>query len=144
MSQQPGSPKRLDGNQGSGTRRSQNLAIQILNGDTPIYSVGNDIYQVPSQSSLGMYYNVNLQRPTCSCPAWRKQKYPCKHVYAARMFKEKTVHSAPHVPQPNPYENPPDYDRVRDAQRRCIRELLRCMGIAVTAYSANGGFDHAA
>jgi hypothetical protein len=43
----------------------------------------------------------------------------------------------------NPYKNPADYDRVRDSQRRCIRELLRCMGTAITMYSANGGLDDA-
>jgi hypothetical protein len=116
----------------SDSSRRKNLALQILNGEAPIKDMGGGIYEVPSQSVGGEYYAVNLNRNTCECPDWRKRKYPCKHIYAARMFRDGTTSTTEFASEPNPYRNPPYYDRLRREQRECIRAMLRCVGARVT------------
>jgi len=114
------------------SEKRKNLALQILNSARPIKDCLGGIFEVPSITEGGKYYTVNLNRLTCECPDWRKRKRPCKHIWAARMFRHKIEPGAEGalVAHSNPYKNPPYYDRLRRARKPCVRELLRCAGVA--------------
>ena len=43
---------------------------------------GREAFGVPSQSTPGLYYLVDLR--TCTCPDARSRGLPCKHVAAVR------------------------------------------------------------
>lgn len=122
-----GAPKRKDSD------KRKNLALQILRDSRPIKDQLGGIFDVPSQSGP-RYYTVNLTRNSCECPDWRKRHRPCKHIWAARMWREKIEPNATEafVPHSNPYQNPPYYDRLRRVRKPCVREMLRCLGKAVT------------
>jgi hypothetical protein len=114
------------------SKRRKNLAIQIFYGDRPIVLIGKSIYSVPSGTSGDIAYIVNLKRNICECKFWRKTHETCKHIYAARMYREQ-IEGRP-VPAPETglepvvYKHPPYYEKLRRVRRPCMRELLRCIG----------------
>lgn len=114
------------------SKRRMNLALQIFYGDRPIVLIGVGIYSVPSATSGEEAYIVNLIRNTCDCKFWRRTHAICKHIYAARLYREQ-IEGRP-VPEPEPgsepavHRHPPHYEKLRRVRRPCMRELLRCVG----------------
>ena len=51
-------------------------------------------YSVESSSKKGRWYNVDLKKPWCDCPAYKfrhlKAKSACKHIAAVRKYIEET------------------------------------------------------
>lgn len=108
-------------------RRIQSRALHILYGSAPIHRLSDDVWSVPSETEGGVYYTVNLRRPTCECPDWRKRKHQCKHMLAAILYRG---HVSGPSEQPNcatQHRNPSYYDRMRSMRRPCVRGILRCV-----------------
>lgn len=113
-------------------RRSR--ALQIVNGEAPIVHVGGDVFSVPSETRCARYV-VNMKNLTCECAYWRKMHAPCKHIEAVRIFRS---NNAPRLngaaqPLPNPYKNPPWYDKAAAKQLPIFLLLARSLAIALDA-----------
>ena len=55
-----------------------------------IHPVSPGTWSVPSCSGENTYLGW-LRHESCNCPDFRRHHSPCKHVYAARVVKAKTV-----------------------------------------------------
>jgi len=114
------------------SKRRKNLAIQIFYGERPIVLIGIGIYSVPSGTSGDIAYIVNLIRNTCECKFWRKEHLTCKHIYAARMYRQQieggTLPGPESAVESGAHKHPPYYEKLRRVRRPCMRELLRCIG----------------
>ncbi len=114
------------------SKRRMNLALQIFYGERPIVLIGMGIYSVPSGTSGDIAYIVNLIRNTCECKFWRAHHVTCKHIYAARMYREQieggTVPGPESAVESGAHKHPLHYEKLRRVRRPCMRELLRCIG----------------
>lgn len=133
--QKPGSQRKLtrqDRHVPMESKRRKNLAIQIFYGERPIVLMGMCIYSVPSGTRGDIAYIVNLIRNTCECEFWRKHHVTCKHIYAARMYREhiegRPVPAQESAAESGAHKHPPYYEKLRRVRRPCMRELLRCIG----------------
>ena len=53
-------------------------------------------FKVKSSSNSKLFYNVDLQVPRCSCEAWLKCHFPCKHFFAVfNTFDECSFNTLP-------------------------------------------------
>jgi hypothetical protein len=111
----------------SQSRRIHSRALHILYGSAPIHRLSDDVWSVPSETEGGVYYTVNLRRPTCECPDWRKRKHQCKHMLAAVLYRGGVSAPSEQPSCANEYRNPSYYDRMRIMRRPCVREMLRCI-----------------
>lgn len=114
--------------------RARSKALQIYFGRKPIRPEGGGIYNVPSQTVGGRFYTVNLNRNTCECKSFTSRKAACKHIFAARMFRDKITKPVDLDERPPKlYRNPKDYVRLRVARRPVSREMLRCLALQVNS-----------
>jgi hypothetical protein len=51
---------------------------------TAFRQIAGDTYLVPSATSAGSVYVVNVQTSHCTCPDYETYREPCKHVWACR------------------------------------------------------------
>lgn len=42
----------------------------------------DDVYKVKSQTDNDSIYTVNLTQPSCTCFNWKRERVPCKHMWA--------------------------------------------------------------
>lgn len=116
----------------SNNRRSR--ALQIVNGEEPVVHIGGDVFSVPSETRCARYV-VNMEHLTCECPYWRKVHAPCKHIEAVRIFRSNNVPPSDGGIRtlPNPYKNPPWYDKAAAKQLPIFLLLARSLALALDA-----------
>lgn len=138
------SKKKLDrdpqvtvGKSASSIRRTR--ALQIVFGEAPIVHVGGPIWQVPSETQSAVRYAVNMERHTCECAFWRDKRVVCKHMEAVRIYQSRNGATAEAGSRglPNPYKNPPWYDRLAEQQYHILTLLLQSIGVALTEKMAS-------
>ena len=49
--------------------------------------IARDLYMVPSSSRRRVEYLVDLDAEACECPDHRRTGGPCKHAYAALLYR---------------------------------------------------------
>jgi uncharacterized Zn finger protein len=73
------------------TRELRGLKLYREHGDE-IKHIGHGRYEVPGCS--GGSYRVDLDisgdEESCGCPDYQRHKQPCKHVYAATIYRSKS------------------------------------------------------
>jgi len=74
-----------------------------------------------------------MERLTCECPYWRDKRVVCKHIEAVRIYISHNPSVAEQVIEhlPNPYKNPPWYDRLAEQQFDILTLLLKSLGRAL-------------
>ncbi len=74
------------------TRELRGLALYRSRG-AEIEHIGHGVYRVPACG--GGVYEVNLkvfadEPESCNCPDYQRHKQPCKHIYAASLYRAKS------------------------------------------------------
>ena len=91
-------------------------------------------FYVPSQSHKGGY-KVDAEANTCTCEDFELRRQPCKHIYAARIVKERNRGKPiPEMPDEELVELPtkrptysqdwPAYNAAQTSEKRWFQELL--------------------
>lgn len=73
-----------------------------------------DLIEIPSMSTIGVYYTLNKKEKTCTCPAFtkcKKKKPECKHLYEHGVLKKKMVN----------YPTHPAYSQAMSAYVKAVR-----------------------
>ena len=102
------------GDKGGETRAMRGLELfRERGGEIVTYPVSGE-YGVPSATEEGVLYTVSLEgEGECGCPCFRFRGGPCKHVYAATIFRAKAA--------------------AKTARRVAGRARRRCSGAARSA-----------
>lgn len=76
--------------------KSRFAAGAFREGDVECLNFAKCEFKVKSSSNSKLFYNVDLQVPRCSCEAWLKCHFPCKHFFAVfNTFDECSFNTLP-------------------------------------------------
>lgn len=113
-------------------------ARNLFFSDGLIIHLGGLSFKVQSQTTSGLWYVVCIDQNNldCECAAWRNQKpkkgrakQACYHIEACRMQYAVRIKGSSQLPKvSNHYSNAPWYNAVKRVEKRCVMELLRCLG----------------
>ena len=90
---------------------------------------------IPSKSSPGKTYDVNLRAGTCNCADFEMYGKPCKHLYAAEYDKKgyakKYTGNIKPIQRPTYSQDWPAYNQAQCHEKDTALELLRqlCEGV---------------
>ena len=62
--------------------KSRFAAGEYRQGDVHCIDLDRGVFKIRSSRDNMVIYSVQLQTPSCTCEAWRKTNFPCKHFYA--------------------------------------------------------------
>ena len=62
--------------------KSRFAAGEYRQGDVHCIDLDRGVFKIRSSRENMVIYSVQLQTPSCTCEAWRKTNFPCKHFYA--------------------------------------------------------------
>ena len=101
--------------------------------------IAGDTYLVPSASSTGAGYVVDMAASKCTCPDFEERGLPCKHQFAVRYFRHELelpdgtteVTEIIQAIRKTYRQNWPAYNRAQCEEKERVQILLRglCEGI---------------
>jgi transposase len=110
--------------------------------------IAGDTYLVPSASSTGAGYVVDMADGKCTCPDFEERGLPCKHQWAVRYFRHElempdgttVVTEGMQAVRITYKQNWPAYNRAQCEEKERVAILLRglCDGIVQPAYVGRG------
>lgn len=128
----------------SSSRQARGLALATAKAKA-FRHIAGDTFFVPSQTSVGSGYVVDVQAGRCTCPDYEERGGPCKHIFALRYYRHElvmpdgttVVTEGVRIQYPQDW---PAYNRAQCEEKGTAQVLLRglCDGIRTPPHPGRG------